>query len=263
MAEHRMIEAGAARIALTIDRPPGAPRGPAVVLLPSLGRGGEDYDEVAPLVAAAGFLVLRPEPRGIDGSTGPLTGITLVDLAADVAACIRAEGAAPALVIGHAFGNWVARVLAWSQPEVVRALSILAAVVGTEVAPDMRRSINGSFDPALTEAERLHHLQRGYFAPGHDARVWLAGWHPEVARAQRAATDALKDRGWLRAAERVRLHYVAAAEDAISPPPSLETLHAALGPLATMEVIPRAGHALLPEQPAAVAAAIVRFAGSV
>ena len=34
-------------------------RGPTVVILPSLGRGAEDYDEVARLLAADG---LRPTP---------------------------------------------------------------------------------------------------------------------------------------------------------------------------------------------------------
>jgi alpha-beta hydrolase superfamily lysophospholipase len=35
-------------------------RGPAVVLLPSLARDSDDYDEVAEGLAAAGFRVLRP-----------------------------------------------------------------------------------------------------------------------------------------------------------------------------------------------------------
>ena len=39
--------------------------GPAVVLLPSLARDSDDYDEVAEGLAAAGFRVLRPTPRGI------------------------------------------------------------------------------------------------------------------------------------------------------------------------------------------------------
>ena len=45
--------------------------GPAVVLLPSLARDSDDYDQVAEGLAAAGFRVLRPKPRGIGRSTGP------------------------------------------------------------------------------------------------------------------------------------------------------------------------------------------------
>jgi hypothetical protein len=44
-------------------------QGPALVLLPSRGRGQEDFDDLAARLAQAGYRVLRPEPRGIGGST--------------------------------------------------------------------------------------------------------------------------------------------------------------------------------------------------
>lgn len=235
--------------------------GPAMVLLPSLARGAEDFAGVAAIIAAAGFRVVRPEPRGIGRSAGPMERLTLYDLAADVAAVLDAEGGArPVIVAGHAFGNWVARALSATRPDLVRAVGLLAASVGTAIAPGIRASIDGSFDPALPEAERLRHLQRGYFATGHDARVWLDGWHPAVARMQRAATAATPDRDWQRAADRVPVLYVAAAEDTIAPLPTLARLRQDLGPRVSLAVIPRAGHALLPEQPAATAAALIRFA---
>jgi pimeloyl-ACP methyl ester carboxylesterase len=237
-----------------------AGQGPAIVLLPSLGRGQEDFDAVAPRLVAAGYRVLRPEPRGIGGSAPLREGATLHDMAADVAAAIEADGAAPVIVAGHAAGNWVARVLAHDRPDLVRAVAMLAAVTGTEVDPEIRRSITASFTLSLSDEERLGHLRRAYFAPGNEASVWLAGWHPEVSMAQRAASAATKDKGWLRAAERHPLLYVAAAEDAIAAPPSLEELRGTLGPQVTRVVVERAGHALLPEQPVAVADALIAFA---
>jgi hypothetical protein len=48
--------------------------GPVLVLLPSLGRSGEDYDAVAVMLASQGFRVLRPQPRGIGRSKGPMDG---------------------------------------------------------------------------------------------------------------------------------------------------------------------------------------------
>lgn len=253
--ERRHIERAGGRVELLAE---GA--GPPVVLLPSLGRGQEDFSDLAPRLAAAGFRVLRPEPRGIGGSSPLPPGATLHDMAADVAAAIEAEGAGPAIVCGHAAGNWVARMLAHDRPALVRAVALLAAVAASEVGPEMRRSITGSFTLTLPEEERLGHLRRAYFAPGNDARAWLPGWHPEVAAAQRAAAAATPDKAWLRAAERHPLLYLAAAEDAIAPPPSLEALRASLGPQVTRVVVERAGHALLPEQPAAVAAALIAFA---
>lgn len=83
-------------------------RGPLVVLLPSLGRGAEDFDDIAPRLAHA-CRVVTPQPRGIGASSGPMTGVTLHDYARDVAAVIDNEGGGSALIGGHAFGNFVAR----------------------------------------------------------------------------------------------------------------------------------------------------------
>src|SRR5262245_42699971 len=96
-------------------------QGSLVVLLPSLGRGAADFDAVAERLADAGYRVLRPQPRGIGGSRGPLAGIDLHDCAADVAAVIAQGNNGPAFVVGHAFGNRVARMLATDRPELVRA----------------------------------------------------------------------------------------------------------------------------------------------
>ncbi|WP_372622167.1 alpha/beta fold hydrolase [Falsiroseomonas sp.] len=236
--------------------------GRPVVLVASLGRGQEDFDCVAQPLLQGGLRLIRPEPRGIGRSAPLRPDATLHDMAADVAAAVEALQAGPALVVGHAAGNWVARMLAHDRPDLVQGVAMLAAVTGTSVDAGISRSITASFDLSLPDQERLQHLQRAYFAPGHDARVWLRGWHPEVARAQRAAREATSDRAWLRAAETKPLLYLAAAEDAIAPPPSEEELRAALGPLARRVVVARAGHALLPEQPAAVAEALIAFARS-
>jgi pimeloyl-ACP methyl ester carboxylesterase len=58
--------------------------GPVIVILPSLGRGAEDYDVIADLLVKGGFRVLRPQPRGIGASTGSMASLTLHDLAADI-----------------------------------------------------------------------------------------------------------------------------------------------------------------------------------
>ena len=87
-------------------------RGPLIVLLPSLGRDSEEFDPVAERLAAAGFRVLRPQPRGYGGSTGPMAGITLHDLARDVSVVVQRQNAGPAILAGHAFGHFVAKMTA-------------------------------------------------------------------------------------------------------------------------------------------------------
>src|SRR5437868_13535372 len=80
-------------------------QGPVIVMLPSLGRSGRDYDVVAARLAAEGFRVLRPEPRGIGRSKGPMENLSVHDFAADVAAVVEHENKGPVVVVGHAWGN--------------------------------------------------------------------------------------------------------------------------------------------------------------
>ena len=232
-------------------------QGLTVVLVPSLGRGSEDFDVVAPLIASAGLQVLLPEPRGIGGSSPLQQTDTLSDMAADVAAIIEAESAGPAVLAGHAAGNWVARVLAYERPDLTRSVALLAAIVTNVVPADLSVSISKCHDLTLPEAERLALLKKIYFAPGADASVWLGGWWPDVSADQRRAARQTIDKTWIRVADKHPTLYLAAAQDVISPPPSLDALRDTIGPKASSVVISDAGHALLPEQPEQVAQALL------
>ena len=75
--------------------------GPAVVLLPSLARDSEDYDEVAAELVGRGLRVLRPQPRGMGKSSGPLANID--DQAPLTKAQVPALSAGVAEVEGVAF----------------------------------------------------------------------------------------------------------------------------------------------------------------
>src|SRR5690349_5696908 len=119
--ERKRVDAGAARIEYVAHG-----QGPLIVLLPSLGRGAEDFDEVRRRLAHA-CRVVTPQPRGIGGSSGPMTGITLHDYARDIAAVIESERGGPALVGGHAFGNFVARTLATDRADLVCGVALLGA----------------------------------------------------------------------------------------------------------------------------------------
>ncbi len=233
--------------------------GPRLILLPSLGRGATDFDDIATQIAACGFRVLCPQPRGIGGSDGPLTHITLHDYARDVAAVIEHDGGGPTVVAGHAFGNFVARTTAADYPQLTRAVVLLAATHTWPLAPELRDSINQCHRMQLPEAERLQHLQHVFFAPGNDARVWLDGWDEDVMHAERTATEATPKPEWWTAGTAPVLD-VLALNDPLSPPHSVNCYRDEWGAdRVTVTGIPNAAHALLPEQPAAVAAAIVAY----
>ncbi len=204
--------------------------------------------------------MLRPQPRGIGRSTGPWDGVNLRDLAADIAAVIKHENAGPAFVVGHAFGNRVSRMLATDRPELVRGVSLVAANVGHAPSPpDVRAAIRMSANTGAPDDERLKALQFVFFAPGNDARVWLKGWHPEVLAAQRIAGD-LTSRELDYAAGRAPILYLQPSHDPLARVHEAEEYKQAVGDRVTVMVIPNASHAVIVEQPDAVADALIAFA---
>jgi pimeloyl-ACP methyl ester carboxylesterase len=232
-------------------------QGPAVVLLPSLARDSEDYDAVAEGLAAAGYRVLRPQPRGIGKSSGPLTGISLHDFARDIAEVIKTLGGGRAVIAGHAYGNWVARMTAVDYPQLVRGVAIVAAAA-KQFPRELSAAINVAGDPSQPEAARIRALQYAFFAPGNDPKVWLEGWHPQVRDAQRAAAAAVKQSDWWSAGNAPLLD-LQAANDPFKPPEKRNEMKDEFGDRITIAVVPNASHALIPEQPKAVVEALVAW----
>jgi len=229
-------------------------RGPLIVLLPSRGRDSEDYDEVAAGLAKEGFRVLRPQPRGMHASKGPLKDITLHDLARDVATVVEREKAGPAVIVGHAYGNWVARMTAVDHPKLVRGV-VLAAAAAKKFPPRLSQLVSKSADQSVPEAERLAAMQEIFFASGNDPKIWLKGWWAEASEAQRVAAANVKQSDWWHAGT-VPLFDLQAGIDPFKPKGTENELKEEFPDRVTVAVIPNASHALLPEQPAAVVQAI-------
>jgi pimeloyl-ACP methyl ester carboxylesterase len=231
--------------------------GPAVVLLPSLARDSDDYDEVAEGLAAAGFRVLRPKPRGIGRSTGPMTNISLHDLARDIAEVVKKHGGGKAVVAGHAYGNWVARMTATDHPDLVRGVAIVAAA-SKQYPPELSVAVTTAGNLSLSDEERLAALRFAFFAPGNDPTVWLKGWHPEIRDSQRAAAAAVKQSEWWSGGTAPLLD-LQAANDPFKPETKRNEMKDEFGSRVTVMVIPNASHALIPEQPKAVVDALVQW----
>jgi pimeloyl-ACP methyl ester carboxylesterase len=224
--------------------------GPMVVLLPSLGRGPADFAVVAKALAVAGFRSVCPTPRAAPGAT-------LHDLAADVAAVIEALGG-PATVVGHAFGNRVARTVATDHPHVVRDVVLLACGGKVPPAPEHQAALLRCFDLALRPEDHLAAVASAFFAEGNDPAAWADGWDPELAKAQAAATRATPVEEWWSAGS-APLLVVQPEDDVIALRANADDVLGLLGDRAELVVIPRAGHALLPEQPGAVTTVLLRW----
>ncbi|MCJ0761615.1 alpha/beta fold hydrolase [Variovorax terrae] len=231
--------------------------GPSVVLLPSSQRDSLDFDDIAQRIAQAGYRVLRPQPRGMGRSSGPLEGLDLSVLARDVAFTIDKLGEGRAVIVGHAYGHFVARVTDMSYPSRVRGVVVLGAAAKT-FPKGMVESLAIAADPGKPRDERLTQLQFSMFAPGNDASSWLEGWHPELREVYRKAGAAPNKDVWWPVSNSPILD-IQGEEDPWRPAATRNELKDVLGDKVTVRVIPRAGHALIPEQPAAVAEAIIAW----
>ncbi len=241
--------------------------GPLVVMIPSLGRAAEDFDDLARRLNAAGYATACVQPRGLGRSQGPATGLSMADLAGDVALVIEGLGGGPVLLIGHAFGQRVARMLATLRPDLVKGVVMLAAGGKVPIPDRAREALLGCFDPSLPADKHLEHVGYAFFAPGNDPAVWRTGWHPEVARMQRAATQGLVGAAAGRATSTVtwwgggsaRILVMQGLQDTVALPENGRLLKAEFGDRIELIEIDGAGHALLPERPAAIADAVLAF----
>jgi len=235
------------------DNPDGAT---PLVLLPSSSRDSEDFDAIAESFAGHGFHVLRPQPRGMCGSTGPMEGLTLHDYARDVAMVIQRLAGGAAYILGHAFGQWIARCVATDHKHLVKGV-ILAAAAARSASPALRDELAKCIDASLPDSVRLEALRIAFFAPGHDPSGWLANWHPEAAKSQRAASAATPVQDWWQAGIAPVLD-IQAEYDPWRPPETRTNISSDLGEeRVTIVVIPDASHALIPEQPEAVVQAVL------
>lgn len=232
--------------------------GRPVLMIPSLGRSTADFDEVAGRLVAHGFMTILIEPRGINGSTGPAPA-DLFAIAADLDRVLAGLCLGPVDVIGHAFGNRVARALATAHPDRVRRVVLLAGGGEVPMTPPILAALSGSAAQGeKADAERLIDLQTAFFAKGNDPSRWLTGWFPAAARSQADATRATPVKAWWNAGKAPAL-LVQADEDPIAPPANAASLKAAIGDRLTIVLLRHASHAILPEQPAAVVVALARY----
>lgn len=241
--------------------------GPSVVLLPSLGRGACDFDEITALMAGRGIRTICPQPRGIGGSALPGRPFDMRDMAQDIVQVVEATCEGPALIGGHAFGNYVARSVASFFPFAVRGIALVAASPGrvpgqaSPYDPEVIDAVYRCSDVSLPRQERLRLLQLAFFAEGNDPSVWLQGWYPEAKQLQRQAQTLTPVDAFF-AAGTVPILDLQAAQDTVAPRKHCHVLSSALGDRVTIELIDGAGHALLPEQPLAVDQALTRWVRS-
>ena len=93
---------------------------PILLIHGSTSTGQADWADIAPRLAEAGFGVIVPDCRGHGQSSNPNLTYSFHEMAADMAALIRALGYERAHIIGHSNGGNVALVTLMEHAEVTQ-----------------------------------------------------------------------------------------------------------------------------------------------
>lgn len=186
------------------------------------------------------------------------SGVNLHDVADDLVALLGHGGVTRFHIIGHAFGNRLARVVTSDFPDQIASLTLLAAGGYVPGPPDAMESLVACFDASLSEAERLRHVSRAFFSSGHDPSVWASGWMPAVAAWQAGALAATPVEDWWDAVA-PRVLVIQGTEDAVAPPENGRRYVSDHKDVAQLIEIRNAGHALIVEQPELVGESVVSF----
>lgn len=231
--------------------------GVAVLMHPSLGRPAQDFEDLGNRVVAAGFHVVLINPRGIGGSTGPMENVTLRDLGADVWMVADTLDVDRAFILGQNFGNRVSRTVSSLQPSRVIGLMLLAAGGEIPMSKETAAELQRVFDPSLSPEQHLEAVSKAFFAPGNDASVWKDGWFGKTAKLQ---TEAAKrtDFAPFYAGGTARVLVIQGLNDVAAPPQNAWNF-VTHRPNAELVAFPNMGHAMLPEQPEAIANAVIGF----
>jgi pimeloyl-ACP methyl ester carboxylesterase len=232
--------------------------GPTIYMIPSFGRGCEDFDMLCDTLVQHGYRVVCAQPRGAGASTSVKKELTLTDMANDAATVLKAVGGTPAVLVGHDFGQRITRTLATQHPEFVKSLVMFACGGKIKMAPEVGRVGQLCFDLSLPWYVRKAAVRYAFFAPGNDPTPWKGGWYPEAAKLQRGGIGDPVSAYWA-AGGKVKVLVVQGLQDVSAVPENARLFKADFPDRVQLVEINHAAHALLPEQPKQVADAVLRF----
>ena len=166
LQQHRNIEVSGATLECTLYG-----SGTPVVLLANAGCSTGYFCDLARVLAAGGLQTISVNMRGVGESRGSLDGITVHDLAADVAGVLEAVDCGPAHLVGHAFGNRVARCLAVDRPSLVRSVTLLAAGGLIGPATPLGTSFRNATEVKMNGSDCVTVLGARWLSPASDPKI--------------------------------------------------------------------------------------------
>jgi pimeloyl-ACP methyl ester carboxylesterase len=244
--------------------------GPPLLLLQGCSGTADDWDPTFLAGLEAAFRVVRPDHRGMGGSSfgDPDEELSIASMAADALAVLDHLGIDETVVAGWSMGGYVGQALTCRAADRVRALALMGTAPGGPGAvpsPDPTawiRLTDDSGTPREQATRLLHVLFPGPVADRFDAEVGdavaeaRARLDPRVLRAQeRAITRWHRTEPPAVPAAPPPVLAVGGSEDVVIPAANVEQL-AALWPGCRTVVVPGAGHAVMAQEPELVAGLI-------
>lgn len=248
----------------------GPKDGETVVLLASLGRSVADFNALVEALNENNYRTIAVEMRGIGRSSPAIdAGLTLYDLGEDISAALDLAGlekSQPINLIGHAFGNRLARAFASKNPQRVNKIVLLAAG-GAQKLDDMpkaQQALIDSFNKELSVRDHKEAVRYAFFADHNPIPLsWLSGWHGAAAQMQARAVRNTPEVEWREGGGIAPILVVQPEDDRIAPAHlSSDFLKRQMPSRVSVVTIENAGHALLPEQPNLVTREVITFLSS-
>lgn len=293
---HQLVAANGARFHVAVSDPVVGGTGPGgtplVLLLHGFPQTWWAWRHQLPALAAAGYRVAAMDLRGTGASDKPPQGYDVPTLARDVAGVVRSLGARDAVVVGHGSGGTIAWSMPTLQPDVTRAVAVLAAAhparlhtarvarrfLRTTARTSVRRlayfQLPSFPERSLTRGDLVERLLREWSAPGWPDDDVVATYR-DAMRIPFAAHSAMERFRWLvRSTPRVDGQtYLRAVRRPVTVP--VLQLHGTADPCVPVTAarsvtgdpygfrqVDGAGHFLAEEAPDEVSALLVEWLGS-
>ncbi|HEU4393381.1 MAG TPA: alpha/beta hydrolase [Solirubrobacterales bacterium] len=239
--------------------------GPPLLLVNGYAATGADWDPAFLEGLARSFRVICPDNRGTGGSELGEAELTIEGMAADLEALLDALEIERVSLVGWSMGGFVAQRLAARAPARVAALALLSTDPGGPASVPAEPEVWSRLtDHSGTHREQASRLISLLFPPalapdidrqfGDLVAAARSELSPQTLRAQEAAMDAWHRESAPRpvAADATPVLIAHGNLDQVIPPANADAL-ATLWPGATVETFPGCGHALMAQEPQALA----------
>lgn len=228
----------------TVTRGTGEP----VVLVSGQGMGSDSLAQLAVHLCHGGVQSIIVNPRGVEGSSGQLEGLTLHDFAADVAGVIKTLKHPRVHILGYAWGGRVVRLLAVDRPKLVKSVIVLA--VGGKAGPTPEAvATMQKMKPGLSTEEKREAVRILFFAPSSDPAPFmdLKLWDQTAGSQMKAMLATPVDEWW--SGGDAPMLVIQGLNDQLAPPANGRALRDDYSPRVKLVELPNAGHALVLERP--------------